>query len=170
VTNNIYEATDSRQSTTCRSSLHRSRHSRKHIWFCRHSFRLDRILPDFTLCFRQVRFSHWSSQGSYLGPVLLALSVASFSCLIQSFDVRLHQQADDTLFYTAVAKSELSSKVARTEPRTANIHDQLLNNGLLLNPLDTNVIQLPTERGSADPLVRHHYSSLINHQAPWRHL
>jgi hypothetical protein len=73
--------------------------------------------------------------------------IAPLSSVINSFGVNHHQYADDAQIYIAAQKANLLGEVAQLENCIASVHSWLQQNGLLLNPNKSEVIQFTACRG-----------------------
>ena len=82
-------------------------------------------------------------QGSVLGPLLFVLFMSSN---IINSDVSFHQYANYTQLFIGTNSSTLTSQIASNESCTQRVHDWLLNNGLHLNPSNSEAIAFYNSR------------------------
>ena len=98
-------------------------------------------------------------QGSVPGPLLFVLFISPVVDVIglipntrnKSGIVSFHQYADDTQLYIGANSTTFEAQIASIESCTQKVHDWLLNNGLHLNPSESEAIAFSNPRSK--PLV-----------------
>jgi len=103
------------------------------------------------------------------------LYIVLLSAIINSFGVGHDQYVDDTQIYIAVPRADVSDKVDLLQDCTAGVHSWLQMNGLQLNPIKSEVIQLTATCGRdkvddvTSVIVECYQSTCIKHSKPWSH-
>lgn len=82
-------------------------------------------------------------QGSVLGPFVFSIYVSSIIDIIAAHGVQFHQHADDTKLYGATQSDD---GLTRLEKCTFAVRDWFTKNGMPLNPDDSEVLLVASQR------------------------